>query len=77
LIEITFGHGGRHLLEAATTEEAEAAIARAIGQQAATGAKYSGEFWGRVQLASGKVLQYRAYGRTNGSINVGTYWPIP
>jgi hypothetical protein len=74
-VTIQSGHGARHL---AGTRLAPGTVESAIGsqvQQATSGASATGSFRGRVTL-EGHVIEYRAFTLPNGTINVGTYYPV-
>lgn len=67
-------HGGRHLAGTGlTTAQVEAAIGAQI--QTIRVGTATGSFWGRV-VVNGQVIEYRAYTLANGTINVGTYYPV-
>ncbi len=75
-LTITQGHGARHLLETSLVPaDVEAAIEAQI-RQSASGASVGGPFWGRISIG-GQTIEYRAYGLDDGTINVGTYYPLP
>ncbi|MBI1806609.1 MAG: hypothetical protein HYR76_06105 [Ignavibacteria bacterium] len=72
---ITFGHGARHLVETGLAAEVvnnaiETEIRSVIRDASATGS-----FWGRITV-EGTTIEYRAFTLPNGTINVGTYYPI-
>jgi RHS repeat-associated protein len=73
-LEVTFGHGFRHLEGTGLTqEEVEAAIEQQV-RQSVQGAKVSGPFGGRVSVG-GQTIEYRGYGLDTGRIHIGTYYP--
>lgn len=75
LVEVTFGHGARHL---AGTGLREAAVEGAIRTRVVSivaASSSTGEFWGRVTV-SGQTLLYRAYTLASNRIHVGTYYPV-
>ena len=75
LIDITFSHGARHLVGTGLEQGAvESAIQGEI-QDVVANASSTGSFWGRVTL-NGQTIEYRAFTLPNGTINVGTYYPI-
>ena len=57
------------------TPEAAAAAARVEVQLAIQGASSTGNFWGRFTLG-GVVLEYRAFTLADGTISVGTIYPV-
>jgi len=74
-VNVTFGHGARHLEGSGLNQEAiESAIRhdinRIFSQQWVT--LPAGTFWGRVTVG-GQTVTYRAHPLPNGTINVGTY----
>ncbi|MBI5311218.1 MAG: hypothetical protein HZB14_09395 [Actinobacteria bacterium] len=72
---ITFGHGARHLEGVGlSSARVESAIAGQVQSQA-TSAGATGQFWGRV-MVDGRTIEYRAFTRPDGTINVGTYYPV-
>ena len=71
-IEITFGHGARHLVGTGLTQaEVEADIEAAVRELLATGNVY-GNFWGVID-ASGFPIWYRAYFVSAVLLKIGTY----
>lgn len=71
--DVTFGHGARHLAGTGLArEDVELAIQSQI-RESTRGATVGGAFGGRVTV-SGRTIEYRAFGRDNGTINVGTYY---
>ncbi|HEU5254111.1 MAG TPA: RHS repeat-associated core domain-containing protein [Solirubrobacterales bacterium] len=68
---VVFGHGARHL---AGTGLGQAQVEAAIAQRVAQVAPESGFFMGRISLG-GRVIEYRAFKLSDGSIKVGTYYP--
>jgi hypothetical protein len=69
-------HAARHL---AGTGLKAAEVQSAIAGQVASstrGATVVGTFSGRVSVG-GTLIQYRGYPLPNGTINVGTYFPVP
>ena len=74
-VEIVFGHGARHLAGTGLSQvEVEGAIQAQVAQRVAAGG-ISGPFSGTVVI-DGQVIQYRAYVLSDGSVNVGTYFPV-
>jgi hypothetical protein len=72
---VVFGHGARHLEGTGLSQVAvESAIVRDITRAAEGGASMSGSFWGRIS-ESGRIIEYRAYVLSDGTVNVGTYYP--
>jgi hypothetical protein len=68
---ISFGHGARHLQGTGLSQEAvEAIIATDIRASCA-----GGNYHGWVQI-NGQWIQYRTYMLPNGTVNVGTYFPV-
>ena len=51
-------------------------VIKAQVQGAASQARATGAFWGRVAV-NGQTVEYRAYTLPNGTINVGTYYVVP
>jgi RHS repeat-associated protein len=75
-LEIVFGHGARHLVGTGLSQaEVEASIQAQVAQQAARGASLGEEWWGTVSV-NGQTIQYRAYVLPDGTVNVGTYYPL-
>jgi hypothetical protein len=76
LIEITFGHGARHLVGTGLNQgEVEVAIQSQVGASV-SGASATGSFWGRATV-KGQSIEYRAYTLSNGTINIGTHYVVP
>lgn len=73
---IVFGHGARHLAGTGLSQRAVEMAIRTQINGAMANAAASGSFWGRV-VVNGTTIEYRAYTLANGTINVGTYYPIP
>jgi hypothetical protein len=74
-ITIQSAHGARHLAGTGLTSEAvESAITGQV-RQAVSGATATGSFWGRVTV-NGRVIEYRAFTLPDGTINIGTYYPV-
>lgn len=74
---ITFGHGSRHLSgNALDANIVESAIESQIQQSVSRATSVSGSFWGRVTI-EGQIVEYRAFGLADRTINVGTYYVIP
>jgi hypothetical protein len=74
-VAVQSAHGARHLAGTGlTSQTVESAI---VGQvrQATSGATATGSFWGRVTV-NGRVVEYRAFTLPDGTINVGTYYPV-
>ena len=72
---ITFGHGARHLTG---TGLSQVTVENAIKQQVqalAKNAKCTASFRGKVQVG-GKTIEYRAFTLQDGTINIGTYYPL-
>jgi RHS repeat-associated protein len=69
---VTFGHGFRHL---EGTGMSEGAVETAITQQVRSSGVNAGSHWGWVQV-EGKWIQYRGFLLPDGTINVGTYFPV-
>ena len=78
-LQVTFGHGARHLFEGAGTglsqAEVEAAITQAVNEIKASG-QLAGNFFGFLNVG-GVGLVYRAFILSEILINVGTYYPFP
>jgi hypothetical protein len=75
-LNITFGHGARHLVGTGLSGEVvESAIAAEIRSLAGS-AEIAGGFWGRL-VVEGQTIEFRAYLLEAGKINVGTFYPIP
>jgi RHS repeat-associated protein len=75
VFEQGMGHGARHL---AGTSLQQAAVEKAITaevQKAVAGAASSGNFWGKV-IVDGQQILYKAWTLPNGTISVGTYYPV-
>lgn len=75
-VDISFGHGARHLEGTNLSQNAVEGAIRGQVQSAASESTATGSFWGRVNVG-GTTIEYRAYTQSNGAINVGTYYPIP
>lgn len=74
--KITFGHGARHLIGTGLRKEAvEGEIARVVSAQVGK-ASATGSFSGRTVIG-GRIIEYRAYTLPNGTINIGTFYPVP
>jgi hypothetical protein len=74
-VEVTFGHGARHLAGTGlSAAQVEGLITRQV-QQSVQGASAVGNFWGRLNVG-GQTIEYRAFPLPSGAINVGTYYPI-
>jgi hypothetical protein len=72
-LEVTFGHGARHLAGSGLSQSTvESAITTQI-KTAATAADSTGSFWGQV-VVDNQIVEFRAYTLPNGVINVGTYY---
>ena len=74
-LKVIFKHGGRHLAGRLSQKAVEAAVRKQVQGQVGRATVAGGSFWGRVTV-SGEVIQYRAYALPNGTVSVGTYWPI-
>jgi RHS repeat-associated protein len=74
-VNVSFGHGARHLEGTGLSPDAVEAAIRGQVQGATSGASAVGNFWGRVNVG-GQTIEFRAYPLPNGTINVGTYYPI-
>ena len=72
---VSFGHGGRHLGGTGLSQDAVQAAIQQQVQGAASGTTVSGSFWGRVNIG-GQTIEYRAMPLPDGTINVGTYYPV-
>jgi RHS repeat-associated protein len=73
--DISFGHGARHLADTGLSpEEVEEAIEQQVKGSAGSDS-IQGWFGGRVEI-DGETIEYRGYGRDNGSIEIGTYYPV-
>lgn len=72
---VVFGHGARHLAGTGLSQQAVEIAIRTHLHQALANASASGPFWGRV-VVNGTTIEYRAFTLANGTINVGTYYPI-
>jgi hypothetical protein len=75
-LEITFGHGARHLIGIGLTSDVVEAAIRADIISAAGGASATGSFWGTVAV-EGQTIIYRAFTVADNLINVGTYYVKP
>jgi RHS repeat-associated protein len=75
-VTVVFGHGARHLAGTGLSQSTVEVAIRTQLQNALANASASGPFWGRV-VVQGVTIEYRAYTLANGTINVGTYYPIP
>ncbi len=76
-VEVTFGHGARHLVgKGLSAAQVEGVIAAEITRQVVGRATLTGGFWGRV-VVGGQNILYQAYTLRRGLINVGTYRPVP
>jgi RHS repeat-associated protein len=74
--KITFGHGARHLIGTGLGKEAvEGEIARVVSAQIGK-ASATGSFSGRTVIG-GRIIEYRAYTLPDGTINIGTFYPVP
>jgi hypothetical protein len=77
-LRITFGqrgHGARHLTGTGlAAADVEAMLMREI-QGIANRSRIAGEFRGRTTIV-GIEIEYRAFLRDDGSIHVGTYYPV-
>ena len=74
-ITVQSAHGARHLAGTGLGSEAvESAITRQV-RQTVSGATSTGSFWGRVTVG-GRVVEYRAFTLPDGTINIGTYYPV-
>ncbi len=73
---IIFGHGARHLANSGLSQRVVELAIRTQVQNAVANASVSGSFWGRV-VVNGTTIEYRAHTLANGTINIGTYYPIP
>jgi hypothetical protein len=71
-INVSFGHGARHLVGTNLTQDAVEFAVRSEVQKIGQAA---GNYWGRVGV-QGTLIEYRAYPLANGTTNVGTYYPI-
>lgn len=68
--EVTFGHGGRHLEGTGLTpEQVNSAIANNLP------VLKPGEFYKGTVNINGISIEYTSYGRTEGIVHVGTYYP--
>ena len=74
-VTIQSAHGARHLAGTGLRSGPVETAIRAQVQQATQGASATGNFWGRVAV-KGQVIEYRAFALPNGTINVGTYYPV-
>ena len=75
-VATTFGHGVLHLEGTGLVQGVvEGAITRQIQSQAAQGAKFGQGFWGRITIG-GRTVEYRAFTLPDGTINIGTYYPL-
>ena len=72
-MEVSFGHGGRHLAGTnLSTEEVNQAIAKDIIAKN----KRAGQFYkGRINI-KGIEIEYTSYVVEDGFINIGTYYPV-
>ena len=76
IADITFGHGARHLQGTGLSQEVvEAAIKEEVSNVMIL-SRSTGSFWGRIQVGA-QMIEYRAYTLSNGSVNIGTYYPTP
>ena len=71
----TFGHGARHLVGTGLSSEAVESAIKLEVNTIKSGASASGSFWGRIGI-SGKTIEYRAFTLPDGSIHIGTYYPL-
>jgi hypothetical protein len=75
---VTFGqagHGARHLVGTGLSEEAvRSAITLEVNAIKSTASEL-GNFWGRITI-SGKTIEYRAWTLPDGTIHVGTHYPL-
>jgi len=72
-VEVTFGHGARHLLGSGLSQDAvESAIESQVQDIAAASTGGTGNFWGTV-VVDGQTIFYRAFTLADGTINIGTY----
>lgn len=71
--EIAFGHGARHLVGTGLAKEGVEATIEQQVRRSVEGATVRGPFRGRV-VVDGKTVEYRGYGRDDGTINIGTYY---
>ena len=73
---ITFktGHVAQHLIDLGLTSQKIEPVIEADIKAATQGATQTGSFWGRVTV-DGTAVEYRAFTLSDGTINVGTYYP--
>jgi hypothetical protein len=75
-VRTTFGHGVRHLEGTCLTQGVvEGAISGQIQSESLQGANFNGGFWGRIQINE-ITIEYRALTLPDGTVNVGTYYPL-
>lgn len=72
-VEVSFGHGGRHLEGTGLAPEA---INRAIANDVAAKGIEAGEFYKGQISFDGVKIEYTSYGVKDNWINVGTYYPV-
>ena len=71
-VDVTFGHGARHLAGTGLAQDAvESAISADI-QNIVANSTATGNFWGQV-VVDGQTIVYRAFTLADGTINIGTY----
>lgn len=75
-ITINTEHAARpgHFPNGIDVSQVEGAITKSVNSVIRR-TNISGEFWGRVNV-NGTIIEYRAFTLPNGTINVGTYYPI-
>ena len=75
-VEITFGHGARHLEGTGlSAQQVEGDISQDVRDAVAGSDGEIGEYWGWIQV-NGQWIEYRVFPQPDGSVNVGTYFPV-
>jgi len=72
---VTFGHGARHLAGTGLSRKAVESALRVEVNAIKSKASSIGSFWGRIGIG-GKTIEYRAFTLPDGSIHIGTYYPL-
>ena len=75
--DIQFGtvHAMPHFEGAGIDQSAVENAIRSQLQNELSGAPVQGPFVGRINVG-GQTIEYRGFGLPNGTVNVGTYYPI-
>jgi len=72
-IEISFGHGARHAVEAGLNPQMVEALIDAVTRELLATGNVAGNFWGVVQWAEGIDIWFRAFFVTDVLLNIGTF----